>query len=312
MAEVLYRAHVFAPAATPIVLYGASGTGKTFLAEYIHGLSGRDGGFHAFSVGTMAPQLALDELFGHVPGAYTDARRPRPGRIATAGSGTLLLDDVQNLDLGVQKQLLQVLDRGTYSPVGADRVLTVGCRVILAMVDDPDALVRGGRLLGDLRYRFGACAIRMPPLAERRAEIPVLAQRFLADCPRLTEVLGPARLSAGAIAELQDGEYPGNLRELCGAVVHGYLMAKAEGSEEVGAGHLPEGVSPSLCYERRGDRAANRRVVERALKRAGGNQAEAARLLGVARNTVRFARVLEVSPARDEGELGRRRTGSSQ
>jgi len=124
MADVLRRAHVFAPAATPIVVHGESGTGKTFIAEYIHQLSGREGGFHPFSVGAVAPQLALDELFGHVQGAYTDARRLRPGRIATAGRGTLLLDDVQNLDLGVQKQLLQVLDRGTYSPVGSEGTTT--------------------------------------------------------------------------------------------------------------------------------------------------------------------------------------------
>ena len=77
MVEAISRAHAFAPAATPVILYGESGTGKTLLAEYIHELSGRSGGFHAFSVGTVAPQLALDELFGHVPGAYTDARRMR-------------------------------------------------------------------------------------------------------------------------------------------------------------------------------------------------------------------------------------------
>src|SRR5881394_3610199 len=144
MAEVLRRAHVFAPAATPIVLHGESGTGKTFIAEYIHRVSGREGAFHPFSVGVVAPQLALDELFGHVQGAYTDARKVRPGRIASAGSGTLLLDDVQNLDLAVQKQLLQVLDRGTYSPVGSDRVQAVSCRVILAMADDPGELVLRG------------------------------------------------------------------------------------------------------------------------------------------------------------------------
>src|SRR6267378_4506446 len=144
MIEAISLARAFAPAATPVILYGESGTGKTFFAEFIHQLSERPGGFHAFSVGTVAPQLALDELFGHVPGAYTDARRMRTGRIATAGGGTLLLDDLHTLDLGVQKQLLQVLDRGKYSPVGSDRVLTVACRLILAMADDPDELARRG------------------------------------------------------------------------------------------------------------------------------------------------------------------------
>ncbi len=106
MVDAFSLARAFAPAVTPIILHGESWVGKTFFAEYIHQLSGRSSGFHAFSVGTVAPQLALDELFGHVQGAYTDARKMRTGRIATAGGGTLLLDDMQNLDLGVQKQFV--------------------------------------------------------------------------------------------------------------------------------------------------------------------------------------------------------------
>ena len=286
MADVLRRSHVFAPAATPIVLYGESGTGKTFIAEYIHDLSGREGGFHPFSVGVVQPQLALDQLFGHVPGAYTDARRVRPGRIATAGSGTLLLDDVQNLDLGVQKQLLQVLDRGTYSPVGSDREVTVGCRMILAMADDPDELVPRGVLLKDLRYRFGMCGIRVPPLAERRAEIPLLAQRFLDRCPEATKVPGPTRFAARAMARLEEGEYPGNVRQLRGVVEYAYLMAAAPGASEVRAEHLPDGFYPQLRYRRRGDPIANRVVVERALEQTGGSVKAAARLLGVSRHTI--------------------------
>src|SRR6266571_393091 len=286
MAEVLRRSQVFAPAATPIVLHGESGTGKTYIAEYIHQVSGREGGFHPFSVGVVAPQLALDELFGHVQGAYTDARRVRTGRFATAGSGTLLLDDVQNLDLGVQKQLLQVLDRGTYSPVGSDRVQTVTCRVMLAMADDPAQLVLQGLLLRDLRYRFGMCDIRVPPLRERRAEIIVLAQRFLDDCPRLTQVEGPKRFSTGALAALMEGEYPGNVRELGGAIVHAFLMARAAGAAEVDAVHLPAEVFPPLGYVRRGDPAVNRRTIERALARTGGNVKAAARMLGVSRGTM--------------------------
>ncbi len=286
MAEVLRRSQVFAPAATPIVLHGESGTGKTYIAEYIHQVSGREGGFHPFSVGVVAPQLALDELFGHVQGAYTDARKVRPGRIATAGSGTLLLDDVQNLDLGVQKQLLQVLDRGTYSPVGSDRVQTVMCRVVLAMAEDPAQLVLRGLLLRDLRYRFGMCDIRVPPLRERRGEIPALAQLFLDDCPRATQLDGPRRLSAAAVAMLLEGEYPGNVRELSGAIVHAFLMARAVGAAEVGVGHLPPEICPPLRYVRRGDPEVNRRTIERALARTGGNVKAAARLLGVSRGTV--------------------------
>ena len=290
MIDAISRARAFAPAATPVILHGESGTGKTFFAGFIHDVSQRAGGFHAFSVGTVAPQLALDELFGHVQGAYTDARKMRTGRIATAGGGTLLLDDVQNLDLGVQKQLLQVLDRGTYSPVGSDRVLTVACRIILAMTEEPDALMKRGVLLKDLRYRFGACAIRIPPLRERREEILLLAKRALERCPEQTKVEGPARFSDAALALLCEGEYEGNVRELGAVVERGFLMARIAGAGEIGAEHLPDGTCPALRYQRRGDREANRIAIERALKLTGGNVAAAARLLGMSRNALNAAR----------------------
>jgi len=290
MVEAFYLARAFAPAATPVILYGESGTGKTFFAEFIHQLSGRLGSMIAFSVGMLAPQLALDELFGHVQGAYTDARRVRTGLIATAGVGTLLLDDVQNLDLGVQKQLLQVLDRSSYSPVGSDRVQTVSCRIILAMTDDPDVLMNKGLLLKDLRYRLGACAIEIPPLRERRAEISMLAQRALERCPQQTGVEGPAQFSDAVLALLCEREYGGNVRELEGIVLCAYLFARDQGSEEIDVQHLPAELTPRLQYKRRGDREENRIVVEKVLRITGGNVKKAARLLGVTRTTLNAVR----------------------
>lgn len=286
MVDAVSRAHAFAPAATPVILHGESGVGKTFFAAYIHQVSGRSGGFHAFRVGTVVPQLALDELFGHVEGAYTDARKMRAGRIATAGGGTLLLDDMQDLDLGVQKQLLQVLDRGTYSPVGSDRVLTVACRIILAMTEPPDALMRKGQLLKDLRFRFGACEIRIPPLRERRSEIPQLAQQALEGCPQRMGVPGPSRLSRTAFEALNESAYEGNVRQLKAAVEHGYLIARAAGRSEIAAEHLPEEVCPVIRYQRHGDPKANRIAAERTLMRTGGNVKAAARILGISRNAL--------------------------
>jgi DNA-binding NtrC family response regulator len=243
----------------------------------------------------LSPQLALDELFGHVPGAYTDARKLRAGRIAAAAGGTLLLDDIQNLDLGVQKQMLQVLDRGTYSPVGSDRLLSVGCRVILAMTDDPDILMQRGQLLKDLRYRFGACAISIPPLRERREEIPLLAQRALERCPEATRTDGPVGFSDAAMAMLYEGDYPGNVRQLEGFVLYAYLMARREGTTRIDLAHLPVELTPRLQYKRRGNRDENRAVVERVLRVTGGNVKQAARLLGVSRNTLNAARAMSVA-----------------
>jgi DNA-binding NtrC family response regulator len=286
MTEVMRRAHAFAPAATPVTLHGESGCGKTFLARYIHDLSQRPAGFHAFSVGTVAPQLAADELFGHVKGAYTDAHGVRPGRIATAGGGTLLLDDLQTADLGLQKQMLQMLDSKTYSPVGSDRVVVVACRIIFAMTEDPDTLMRTGVLLKDLRYRLGRCTIRIPSLRERRDEIPLLAQRALERCPEETQVEGPTEFADPALALLREAEFEGNVRELRAVVEYGYLMTKAAGAEKIGVEHLPSGLFTTIRYQRRGSREANRLAVERALCFTGGNVRAAARLLDVSRNTV--------------------------
>lgn len=286
MVDAISRVRAFAPAATPVILCGESGTGKNFFAELIHDLSERADGFHAFGVGTMSPQLAADELFGHVPGAFTDAKRARAGRIASAGTGTLLLDDLHTLDLGVQKQLLQVLDRGIYTAVGGDRVQTVACRMIFAMTEDPDTLMRKGLLLKDLRYRWGECGISIPPLRERRVEIPLHALRALQCCAERTKVDGPTTFTEAALALLCEGEYDGNVRQLEGIVLSAYLIARHRGACEINVEHLPPQFTPRLQYRRHGDVEANQMVVERVLRITGGNVNKAAQLLGVSRTTV--------------------------
>jgi DNA-binding NtrC family response regulator len=290
MIEAFSLARAFAPAATPVILYGESGTGKTFFAEFIHQLSERPGGFHAFSLGIVPTSLAADELFGHVQGAFTDAHKVRMGRIASAGSGTLLLDDLHTLDLGMQKQLLQVLDRGTYSAVGGDRVQTVACRMVFAMTEDPDTLMMKGLLLRDLRYRFGECGIAIPALRERRDEIPLHAQRMLQRCAEWTKIEGPTRFSAGALALLCEGEYDGNVRQLEGIVLRAFLIARYRGACQIDVDHLPQQLTPRLLYRRHGDLESNQMAVERILRITGGNVKKAAQMLGVSRTTINAAR----------------------
>lgn len=291
MIEAVSRAHAFAPAATPILLHGETGTGKTFLAEYIHRLSGRPAGFHVLSLGTITASLAPAELFGHVEGAFTGARKHRPGLVATSGAGTLLLDDAHLTPLGTQKRLLQMLDRGTYRPVGSDREHVAVCRVIIAMTDHPDVLMRKGRLLKDLRYRFGYCEIEILPLRERRAEIPLHALRALEAARLKTKVEGPRAFSERALALLCDADYPGNLRQLEGIVLSAYLLAGPLG-EEIDVHHLPSDAWPTARYRRHGNSDANRLIVERALRITGGNVKKAAQLLKVSRTTIHMARGL--------------------
>jgi DNA-binding NtrC family response regulator len=286
MIEAVNLADAFAPAATAILLFGETGVGKTFIARYIHARSGRPDGFHDFSLGTVASTLVADELFGHVPWAFTDARKERAGRIATAGRGTLLLDDVHTGDLDVQKKLLQVADCGKYTAVGCDRVQTAVCRLIFAMTQDPDVLMRRGVLLEDLRYRFGECAIWIPPLRERRGEIPLHAQRALERCAERTKLDGPSGFTDAAMGVLCEGEYAGNLRQLEGIVLRAYQIARHRDACEIDVTHLPPLLTGRLHYRRHGDLESNRSVVERALRITGGNIKKAAEIVGVSRSTV--------------------------
>src|SRR6266550_2945928 len=179
MMESLRLADAFARTDRSIVLYGETGTGKSLLAQLIHRLSGRVGGFHSISVGTMAPSLVEDELFGHDRGAYTDARTARVGLLGESGAGSLLLDDMQGAPPWLQRQLFDVTDRRVYRVLGSDRILAIACRFIISLNAHPDVLVQQGALIKDLRYRFGELLIWTAPLRERRAEIPLLAARAL-------------------------------------------------------------------------------------------------------------------------------------
>ena len=142
----------------------------------------------------------------------------------------------------------------------------------------------------DLRYRFGACAIGIPGLRERRAEIPVLAQRALERCQAHTGLEGPARFSEAGLALLCEGEYSGNVRQLEGIVLCAYVVARDQGAEQIDVNHLSVELKSRLQYKRRGDREENRMVIESVLKITGGNVKRAALFLGVSRNTVNTAR----------------------
>jgi DNA-binding NtrC family response regulator len=155
-----------------------------------------------------------------------------------------------------------------------------------------------GQLLKDLRYRFGACAIFIPPLRERREEIPLLAQRALERCPEATKTDGPEGFTDAAMAMLCEGDYPGNVRQLEGFVLVGYLMARLDGSTRIDVTPLPAELTPRRQYKRRGNREENRAVVERVLRLTRGNVKKAARLLGVSRNTLNAVRAMSSSRQR--------------
>lgn len=291
MKRALHEARIYAPSKVPVMLVGPTGTGKTLLAEYVHGLSPRRGDPFVVVTGAELPEsLAESRLFGHVRGAFTDARESRDGLITEAAGGTLFLDDMAWMPVSLQPKLLRALDTGRYRPVGASVDLRVGCRVLFGLRADPDELVARGFLLEDLRARMGESVIRLLPLAQRREDIVPLAEQFLARCPHRTGVPGgPTRFAPEVLAVLGAQPWPRNVRQLEGTIERAYLHARDIGAIELE--HLPEPLDTPPRFVAHEDGAQNGLAVQYAVEVCGGRYDRAARLLGVSRNTVaRYAR----------------------
>ena len=214
MAAVLGQIHLFAPAET-VVFEGATGTGKSYLAQALHEASGRRGAFVDVSAGEFEPGLALDQFFGHVRGAFTGAMSRHRGLFAEAEGGTLLIDEFHLLRRGQQAMLIRALERRVYRPIGYERDVPVTCAVVVGVEEGLDRLVARGRMRANLRSRLGQCVIRVPTLDERRDEIASLAHHFLYQCPVVTHATnGPTRFSPDALGVLEMASYPANLRDL--------------------------------------------------------------------------------------------------
>ncbi|OLD39486.1 MAG: hypothetical protein AUI57_03180 [Candidatus Rokubacteria bacterium 13_1_40CM_2_68_8] len=284
MIEVMRCVDLYSRARTPLLLVGATGTGKTTLAELIHGCSGRVGPFCPHTAGEFDRSLEQSQIFGHERGAFTGAVDRHIGVLEEAGDGTLLLDDFHHLRRSTQTILLRVLDRGAFRRLHGSRDLPLRCRVVIGLVESPDDLVERGAMLAELRYRLGYCVIRLPALAERREDIPALALRFLHRCPNETQEAGPTRLAPEVLSVLEAAAWPGNVRQLEMVVRDAYLRARR--GTMVRLEHLSELVHLPVRFERRGDRAANARAVRVALEATKGRVDGAARLLRMSRTTV--------------------------
>ena len=284
MAAVLGQIHLFAPAET-VVFEGATGTGKSYLAHALHEASGRRGPFVDVSAGEFEPGLALDQLFGHVRGAFTGAMSRHRGLFAEAEGGTLLIDEFHLLRRSQQAMLIRALERRVYRPIGYERDVPVTCAVVVGVEEGLDRLVGRGRMRANLRSRLGQCVVRVPTLDERRDEIASLAHQFLRQCPAVTHAAdGPTGFARDTLSMLEVANYPANLRDLREVVKAGYLRAR--GRHEVGLEHLPEWVRIPLRYDRRLDRETKLRLAEWALRASGGHVGEAAARIGAHRNTV--------------------------
>ncbi len=225
-----------APSDATVLLCGESGTGKEVAARAIHAKSGRkERPFIAINCGAIPEHLVESELFGHVKGAFTGAVCNRPGFFRSADGGTVFLDEIGELPLPMQVKLLRVLQERVFKPVGSETHVAVNVRVITATNRDLAARIRAGRFREDLFYRLNVITIELPPLRERRVDIPLLIRHFLRDFSELHRKR-VVRVSVPAARRLLDHGYPGNVRELANIIEHAVTMSDGETVHEA---HLP-------------------------------------------------------------------------
>jgi two-component system response regulator GlrR len=268
-----------------VLITGETGTGKELSARAIHGASRRaHHPFVAVDCGAFPEHLLENELFGHARGAFTDARGDQKGLARVAEGGTLFLDEIDALSLTAQAKLLRFLQERSFKPLGAERFVNADVRVIVATNRDLDALVAERRFRSDLFFRLNVLPVRLPPLRERRGDIALIAEHFLAMLNQGRS--GPARsLSAGAIERLYRHDWPGNVRELQNVVRRAVVMMEPERSEiRVSELSLPAECAleaPSVTSFReakaRALAAFERAFVRELLERTHGNITEAAR-----------------------------------
>ena len=284
MHELFSLIHRVAPTDARVLIQGESGTGKELIAKAIHNLSKyKDGPFVALNCAAIPQSLIESELFGYKKGAFTDARQDKKGLIEAAGGGTLFLDEVGELPMNVQGKLLRVLQEGEYMPLGALKPKKVGCRIIAATNRDLEEMVRQGEFREDLYFRLNVISITVPPLRERRGDIPLLIEEFIRRFNILhnTRVTG---LSKGALRLLMEYDFPGNVRELENIIEHACILAQ-EGDIQVQ--HLP--VRVQKAFEKKNDSPvvlSEAKEIEKALQINGYNREETAKYLGISRTTL--------------------------
>lgn len=268
-----------------LLIEGESGTGKNQLARYLHSISQRaSGAFREFSLGATDDALAGSELFGHIEGAFTDARRNRAGHFQSAHGGTLLLDEVGKASRGVQTKLLQVVESGEFWPIGSDRSVRVDVRLIAASNVALEALVEADRFLPDLYARMCMFRITLPPLRDRPDDIPNLARCFIGlHAPRYGYTSDVPVIADSLMHALQAAPWPYNIRQLELTVRR--LLIDAAGSPVLSIDLCVD----DLSYLRREARMARAALtVERAAEVIGevGSKTAAARSLGIHRSTL--------------------------
>jgi len=290
MQEIFRLLQPTARARQPVLITGESGTGKELVARALHQASGR-GPFVAVNCAALPEHLLESELFGHEKGAFTGAHHDKPGLFEAAHTGTLFLDEIAELPAALQPKLLRALEDGEVRRVGATTPRHLDVRVIAATNKDIDDEVRQGRFRQDLYWRLNVLHIHLPPLRERPADIPLLAEHFLEQA-RAQRGTGPTHIPPDTMALLTAYPWPGNVRELKNAIERAATLAT---TDEIRPDDLPPRIREAGRAATLVADAAQRRLSLRDLERAyifeilrqtGGNKSRAAEILGLDRKTL--------------------------
>ena len=312
MQEVYKTIGRIAASDVTVLLRGESGTGKELVARAIHHYSRRAGRpFVAVSCAAIPGTLLESELFGHERGAFTDAKERRLGKLELAHGGTFYLDEVGDMPMDLQTKVLRALQERTIERVGGNESIHIDVRVLAATNRDLDGLMKEGKFREDLYYRLNVVTLNLPPLRERRRDVPLLVEHFLA---KYAEDLGARGVSPEALDRLVGYDWPGNVRELENVIQRAIVMAK---SGVVLPEHLPIGpvsAAASVAVDASLEELVERKLLEcvrglrthasanlydlmiglvekpllrAVLRETGGNQVRAAQILGINRNTLR-------------------------
>jgi two-component system response regulator HydG len=289
---VLRLAETVAPTDSTVLIQGESGTGKEVVARYIHDLSARaEGSFLSINCGALPESLLESELFGHVKGSFTGAVKDKLGLFAAAAKGSFFLDEIGETTPAIQVKLLRVLQQREVIPVGGTEAVPIETRLIAATNRDLEEEMKRGGFRSDLFYRLNVFALHLPPLRQRRDDIPLLIDAFLG---RSAEQAGGImkRLSPEALEAMMEYNWPGNVRELENALERAFILSKGD---TVDVSVLPQRVterrSEPLITDRTPTSNPTLDVVERAyilwvLQSEGGNKSRAAERLGIDPSTL--------------------------
>jgi DNA-binding NtrC family response regulator len=298
MRSLFSSLEMIAPLNSTVLIAGETGTGKELIARTIHRASSRaDERFVAFNSAAIPEPLAEAELFGHVKGAFTGAVGSRVGRFELAHHGTLFIDEVGLMSMSLQAKLLRALQEREIERVGDSKTIKFDARIIAATNSDLRKLVRDGLFREDLYYRLNVVKVALPPLRERREDIPLLVRHFLQkSCA--SNNLELKTIGQEAMRVLMDFTWPGNIRQLENAVEHAVAMAGLD--KEIGVPALPEDITepvrapllPTVAIPDEGIHLTSvvseleRELILRCLEKTGGNKRQAARLLNLSRTTL--------------------------